>query len=315
MNNRCPLCHSALLQQIEMLSVDDISMLYAQRLHMDVKEEFGDVSTVEFLQCLACDLRFFSPLCPGSANFYDRLQKFPWYYLAAKPEHQFALDAVQHAERVLEVGCGSGVFGANLQGQSYVGLELSPRAIAAAREKGLTVLNEEVEEHSKTHSETYDAVCAFQVLEHVADIQGFVRACIACLRPGGILLVSVPSADSFVARVSNNPTNLPPHHMSWWTDACLRQIGSLFSLGVVEIRHEPLEEIHRRWYATHLLVEALRTRFGFSFQLVDSSRRYAAIRRAAAACDFLIRPALATSAFAPYGHSVTALYRKSNGMA
>lgn len=45
-------------------------------------------------------------------------------------------------------------------------------------------------------SEAFDAVVAGEVLEHVDDAGGFLRATRRMLRPGGILIVTVPSACS-----------------------------------------------------------------------------------------------------------------------
>lgn len=42
------------------------------------------------------------------------------------------------------------------------------------------------------HAEGYDAVCAMEIVEHLAPgtLETFVQGCAACLRPGGVLVVS-----------------------------------------------------------------------------------------------------------------------------
>jgi SAM-dependent methyltransferase len=97
------------------------------------------------------------------------------------------LDGLEDVERVLEVGAGEGAVGARLARRyDYVGVEPDPRSRARARERVETVL-EELPDGS------FDLVCAFEVLEHVADDRAELRAWRDRLRPGGWLLVSVPA--------------------------------------------------------------------------------------------------------------------------
>jgi ubiquinone biosynthesis O-methyltransferase len=47
-----------------------------------------------------------------------------------------------------------------------------------------------VEAMAKTHRESFDAVCGLEVIEHVEDVDLFLRSCAACIRPGGRLFLS-----------------------------------------------------------------------------------------------------------------------------
>jgi SAM-dependent methyltransferase len=97
------------------------------------------------------------------------------------------LDALGEVERVLEVGAGEGALGARLARRyDYVGVEPDPRSRARARERVGTVLE-------ALPDDTFDLVCAFEVLEHVEDDEDELRAWRERLRPGGWLLVSVPA--------------------------------------------------------------------------------------------------------------------------
>jgi SAM-dependent methyltransferase len=97
------------------------------------------------------------------------------------------LDSLEDVERVLEVGAGEGALGARLARRyDYVGVEPDPRSRARARERVETVLE-------ALPDERFDLVCAFEVLEHVADDQAELRAWRDRLRPGGWLLLSVPA--------------------------------------------------------------------------------------------------------------------------
>lgn len=107
---------------------------------------------------------------------------------------------------VLEVGCGQGAFAVRLaqRATSYVGVEPDPVSFAVARERmrtagrggsstvlNTTVLNTTVE--ALEPGRTFDVVCAFEVLEHLEDDAAALAAWGARLRPGGLLVISMPA--------------------------------------------------------------------------------------------------------------------------
>lgn len=97
------------------------------------------------------------------------------------------LDGLEDVERVLEVGAGEGALGARLARRyDYVGVEPDERSRARARERLGTLLE-------ALPDESFDLVCAFEVLEHVEDDAGELRRWRERIRPGGWLLLSVPA--------------------------------------------------------------------------------------------------------------------------
>jgi SAM-dependent methyltransferase len=96
---------------------------------------------------------------------------------------------------VLEIGAGQGSVGAELARRyDYLGLEpdTSSFEVAARRIGGAgRVLNITLEELSDAN--TFDLVCAFEVLEHIEDDRAALAAWIERVRPGGRLLLSVPA--------------------------------------------------------------------------------------------------------------------------
>jgi 2-polyprenyl-3-methyl-5-hydroxy-6-metoxy-1,4-benzoquinol methylase len=194
----CPACLSQEAETLELVQVSELAELWAKTLQIDVSAYFAGIEYIAFRRCLACDLRFFDPPCPGDAGFYERLQRFDWYYMDQKPEYDYAGKSVPDGAKVLEVGCGKGAFRSYLPDDiEYLGLEFSDAAIAQARLSGLTVLGESIEDHAASHPKAYDVVCSFQVLEHVTDASTFVRACVEAVRPGGSLILAVPAEDGF----------------------------------------------------------------------------------------------------------------------
>jgi len=235
-------------QLLERILTARIVSLIVDESELDIASEFGLVNDIAFSICRDCDLRFFWPPVTGSERFYERLQKIESYYPHDKPEYEHARRYLRDDYSLLEIGCGSGAFGAGSIVQRYVGLEFNPKAVEAARERGLTVLHESVEVHCRSNGEVYDVACAFQVLEHVERPAVFLSSCLATLKPRGLLIISVPSADSFAKDIPNFLLDLPPHHVTRWTDRCLATLEKLFPVKVVSVWHEPLQTVHRRMY-------------------------------------------------------------------
>lgn len=312
---QCPLSQSSQVKLLELLDTPTVIHLYRKILKIDVSEEFDQIPQLGFYHCSVSDLKFFYPAIAGSTSFYQNLQQYPWYYADEKEEYHYAKQFIRSGDRVLEIGCGKGAFAHHLieQGistQDYVGLEFSPDAQAMAQSQGLQVLTEPISDHAQTDPDRYNIVCAFQVLEHVVNPANFIRDSLQCLKTGGLLIFSVPSADSFIALSSNNMLNLPPHHVSWWSDQALSYVAQLFDLELVSLYHEPLAPIHLRWYAETLILQALRQQFAQPVKLLSQSKRDRLFSKVAYHGSKWLVKGLTAPEMLPRGHSVTVVYRK-----
>ena len=98
---------------------------------------------------------------------------------------------------VLDVGCGAGLLtepAARLGGM-VTGLDPAPGMIEAARrhaaEAGLAIAyRADTIEALAAEEARFDVVIAMEVVEHVADVALFLRACADVLKPGGLLLLA-----------------------------------------------------------------------------------------------------------------------------
>lgn len=310
MTLRCPLCHGRDLRHIATIDTIELAKLYRQKFHLDIEQEFKSVSELPLYQCLDSDLYFFSPMITGSTDFYAKLQNFNWYYLNDKFEYQFARNYIKDSDKILEIGCGKGAFAKKVTCAGYRGLEYNLAAIEKAERAGLVIHNQSIQEHALTNADTYDLVCAFQVLEHIADTRDFLDAAVTTLKKNGLLIVSVPSADSFFSMATNNILNMPPHHVTWWSDDCLQKVASYFSLELLTVKHEELAPIHRRWYATTIIMEAVYSWLGKKQSLVDCSFRHRLFHLFASAGGHVLARGLADRRVLPNGASVIAAYQK-----
>jgi SAM-dependent methyltransferase len=213
-------------------------------------------------------------------------------------------------DQVLDVGCGSGSFAAHIPSGNFVGLELNAKARDAASSKGLMVLGDSVQRHAEKNRARYDAVCAFQVLEHIGELRSFIQACVDCLKPGGRLIIATPSYDSFVSCVTNYALNLPPHHLSWWSDEALRRLAGAFALDVAALVHEPLSATHRRMYCSVLAGRALGFYTLKEAPLIDLSMRFRILSKLAWIAARFLERGMSDGRLLPRGHAVTAVYKK-----
>jgi SAM-dependent methyltransferase len=105
--------------------------------------------------------------------------------------------------RVLDIGCGSGQFLARLiaRGHEGHGTELSLATGArASRVTGLHLRVGELRADSYPPA-WFDVISIWHVLEHLPDPDQVLRLCHGWLREGGALLIAVPNADSWQAKL------------------------------------------------------------------------------------------------------------------
>jgi len=80
----CPLCNAVSIGSMESISVKRIVKMHKKILDIDVVSEFGELSSIDCIRCIDCDLIYFYPAVSGSELFYEKLQLFNWYYMTEK---------------------------------------------------------------------------------------------------------------------------------------------------------------------------------------------------------------------------------------
>lgn len=314
MSKVCPLCYSEHTVVNRSASVSDIGRIYSF-FGIDVKSEFGEEPRVELLSCNECKCQFFHPLKSGSVNYYSQLQKQIWYYPKEKSEFDFAKKFIKKSDSVMEVGCGNGSFADLIECKDYVGLEFTETAVLYAREKGHNVLLEPLEQYAGNNFEKHNVVCFFQVLEHVSELRSFLKSAVDSLKPEGLLIISVPSADSFLSYSLNNILNMPPHHLTRWSKASFESLAAIFNLKVVDHQHEQLADEHLQNYFETLILMTLSSKYRENMPLVDISFAYKLRIRLASFLARILVPVMRHKPLRPSGHSVTYVFRKSSYIA
>ena len=106
------------------------------------------------------------------------------------------------ASRVLEIGCASGGTLAWLRGERHcawaAGVELNEDAASRAREHCDLLLTGDVEAlELPIEPGSLDLILCLDVLEHLRDPWALVRRLQGLLRPGGVLLASIPNIRNY----------------------------------------------------------------------------------------------------------------------
>ncbi|MDO1448836.1 methyltransferase domain-containing protein [Rhodocytophaga aerolata] len=232
---------------------------YKKYLNIDVTRFFETQNKVSIYRCNDTGFRFYYPFdIDGDPNFYKDLQKIDWYYSDWRWENEIANNLINPTDKVLEIGCGKGVFLERLtkRGIECLGLELNDDTVAIGELNNITILNENIEDHANLNPSTYDWIVTFQVVEHIAFVKSFIEASLKALKPGGKLIISVPNNDaiyfSFHKEIELELAfqqrillmNMPPHHMGLWNSSSLSKLDLVFNLNVEKIYKEPFPE-HR----------------------------------------------------------------------
>ncbi len=105
--------------------------------------------------------------------------------------------------RVLEAGCGLGFFAARLsRNYSIVALDVSLAALSfVQRQWNITSVTCADATALPFHDEAFDAIVAFDLIEHLASPEKFLIEAFRVLCRQGVIVLSTPNPESFGARL------------------------------------------------------------------------------------------------------------------
>lgn len=111
------------------------------------------------------------------------------------PRDEMAVFLPKQSKRVLEIGCGEGVFFENFDDNAEIwGVEPDIASARIAQKKAYKVFDSDYETASRNLPENYfDVIVCNDVIEHVADHVGMLKSIKAKLNSRGRLVASVPN--------------------------------------------------------------------------------------------------------------------------
>ena len=134
-----------------------------------------------------------------AAFWWDKQGPFKTLHQINPTRLKYITDQVSlNGFRVLDVGCGGGIFSEALSqsGAEVTGLDLSQSSLQTAQlhlhESGLTIdyQLQSIEDFAASHPASQDVICCLEMLEHVPDPESIIDACLKTLKPGGWLFLS-----------------------------------------------------------------------------------------------------------------------------
>jgi SAM-dependent methyltransferase len=169
--------------------------------------------------------------------------------------------AIGRGKRVLDLGCRSGALTRHfLEGNSVVGLDVDAAALEKARALGIEPVQADVEEPLPFDDASFDAVVAGELLEHLRFPDALVAEARRVLRPGGVLVGSVPNAFRVQSRLRflrGRPPEDDPTHLRMFSPDAIRALLA----GFVDVRLDfvggRFARLHARLFARDLVFTAV----------------------------------------------------------
>lgn len=127
------------------------------------------------------------------------------------PSFEFVAPYFQ-GRRVLDLGCGLGYYLRRFSADS-VGVEVSEPSLEACRRAGLNVLSADLNAPLPFADCSFDAVLCSHILEHVDAPIVLLRECWRLLRPGGYLVIGVPTEGSISRVLGDHYYRAHPGHI------------------------------------------------------------------------------------------------------
>jgi SAM-dependent methyltransferase len=138
--------------------------------------------------------------------------------------------------RFLELGAGDGAFLRAMEGYDGVGFEIRRSEL---RRDGRIVSGDFLA-WCAANKEPFDFVVAWDVVEHLAPLDAYMKAIGSVLKPGGLFFATLPDISSLVARLSGETWNcILLEHLWYFSPETLRRYLRRFGLDTLKIEPFP----------------------------------------------------------------------------
>lgn len=233
----CPVTGLPAARRVQQVTTRLLTDLWRITFGVDARSSFRGVERLGLWES-PTGLYFFDPPLEGDGQFYSNY--YDWSRgrrsaEAGREEFPIAARHIRPGARVLDVGCGPGNFRHYIPQSAYTGIDPYPPADSSA----VDIRRETLTQHLAARAGFYDAVCCFQVVEHVRDPKSLFAELVQAAKPGGLICVAVPHVPSAFTRIPNFLINAPPHHLTWWSKEALAELAKSAGAVVESIKTTP----------------------------------------------------------------------------
>lgn len=178
----CPAC--GILFQYPFPAKEDFDKIYPNDYYAHIETE-----KIPFL------MRLLSRFLKNEKTVFQLIKRSAYPYF----------DEIKNAKKVLDIGCGKGVFLNVLKeaGKETHGLEPDSNAVKILEKNGHQAIQGDIFT-AKIADNSYDLVTMFQVIEHIDDHESLVREVYRILKPGGYFIAETPNLASLSAQNKKN---------------------------------------------------------------------------------------------------------------
>ena len=164
---------------------------------------------------------------------------------------------------LLDCGCGDGLLTlevAKLVGTKKIwGIELWEKRAKEAKERGIRVIQVDLNERMPFESKKFDVIFANQIIEHIYNIDNFLEEVRRVLKPNGYIIISTPNLAGWQEVFS-----LIIGYQPFWLTNVIREIGKLNPIRLRE--SEEIEMFpHVRVFTFHGFLVLLKA-YGFKIE-------------------------------------------------
>lgn len=140
--------------------------------------------------------------------------------------------------RILDYGCGTGYFLSACQKNGWEVNGFEPNELAnkqATETLGKTVENSSLD---KFQPESFEIITMWHVLEHIHTLNETFQKLLSLLKPGGVVLVAVPNADSLDAQKyrENWAAYDVPRHLYHFNQATMKRFLKKHKLDLIDVK-------------------------------------------------------------------------------
>lgn len=230
----CPSCHQS-QSRLFIKGTGDLKNILENTNYQITESNIGLYGNI--YHCSNCDLYFVDRSNIGEAlNKYYASQPLDEVYLRDEIGRRKAFRRVLRKmqslnsdfKKILDIGAGPGFFLAEAKaaGLEAWGLEISSESLKFAKEKlRLQQVFQNEKELEQSAPQFFDAITAFDFIEHALDPKEIFIKAHKKLKNGGLLVFTVPIINSWAARLlDKNWHALVPSHLNYFTFKSLENI-------------------------------------------------------------------------------------------